>query len=87
VVQYLLGRTHLHGALTFEGRLTAFEFFHRLRRIGYLEKRGIDANDSSAFFENAISSLAEDGEIKPQTIIDRSSFLTQLKLLYDKMKK
>lgn len=87
VVQYLLGRTHLHGALTFEGRLTAFEFFHRLRRIGYLERRGIDAEDSSALLENVISRLAEDGEIKPQTIIDRTSFLAQLKALYDKMKK
>lgn len=86
VIQYLLGRTHLHGALTYEGRLTAFEFFHRLRRLGYLEKRGIDADDPSAVLENAIAKLAEDGEIKPHTIIDRTSFLAQLKSLYEKVK-
>jgi hypothetical protein len=87
VVQYLLGRTHLHGALTFEGRLTGFEFFHRLRRLGYLEKRGIEVDDPSAFLEDIIASLAGDGDIKPHTIIDRSSFLAQLKSLYDKLKK
>lgn len=86
VIQYLLGRTHLHGALTFEGRLTAFEFFHRLRRLGYLEKRGIDSADPESLLENAIAKLAEEGEIKPYLIIDRGAFLKQLKSVYNKLK-
>jgi hypothetical protein len=87
VVQYLIGRTHLHGALTFEGRLTPFEFFHRLRRLGYLEKRGIAANDPGSLLEAAIEALAAVGEIKPRYVIDRTDYLKQLKTLYDGMKK
>ena len=87
VVQYLLGRTHLHGALTFEGRLTAFEFFHRLRRLGYLERRSLEADDPSSLLESAVAGLSEEGEIKPYMIIDRSSYLKQLKTVYEKMKK
>jgi len=87
VVQYLIGRTHLHGALTFEGRLTPFEFFHRLRRLGYLEKRALAANDPGSLLEAAIEALAAEGEIKPRYIIDRSQYLNQLKSLYDGMKK
>jgi hypothetical protein len=86
VIQYLLGRAHLHGALTFEGRLTLFEFFHRLRRLGYLEKRGIEAADPSSALEGAIAKLAEEGEIKPYFIIDRRAYLDQLKAIYDKIK-
>ncbi|HXG63680.1 MAG TPA: hypothetical protein VNO70_01145, partial [Blastocatellia bacterium] len=86
VTQYMLGRTHLHGALTFEGRLTPFEFFHRLRRLGYLEKRGIEADDPSSALEGAIARLAAEGDIKPIFIIDRSEYLDQLKAIYDKMK-
>jgi len=86
VIQYLLSRTHLHGALTLEGRLTPFEFFHRLRRIGYLEKRGIEAADPGTALEGAVAKLAEEGEIKPQLIIDRCAYLDQLKTIYDKVK-
>ncbi|MEP7273377.1 MAG: hypothetical protein ABI882_17895 [Acidobacteriota bacterium] len=86
VVQYLVGRTHLHGGLTFEGRLTPFELFHRLRRFGYLDNRGIDVEEPTLFLENAIAKLAEDGEIKPQVIIDRTAYLQRLKTLYDKKK-
>jgi hypothetical protein len=87
VVQYLLSRTHLHGARTFEGRLTAFEFYHRLRRAGYLEKRGIEADDPGSALEGAINKLSEEGVIKPVSIIDRTAYLEQLKALYERMKK
>lgn len=87
VVQYLLGRTHLHGALTLEGRFTHFEFFHRLRRLGYLEARGVGTEEPTEFLESAIDKVAEDGDIKPHLIIDRTAFLAQLKVVFDKMKK
>ena len=87
VVQYLLSKTHLHGALTFEGRLTLFEFFHRLRRLGYLESKGIQADDPSTMLESAIASIAGEGDVKPHFVIDRSAYLDQLKNLYDGMKK
>jgi hypothetical protein len=86
VVQYLLSRTHLHGALTFEGRLTNLEFFHRLRRFNYIERRGLEADDLSSALESAIAKLAEEGEIKPRSVIDRSAYLDQLKAIYDKVK-
>lgn len=86
VIQYLLSRTHLHGAMTFEGRLTPFEFFHRLRRLGYLERRGLEADDPGMLLEAAIARLAEEGEIKSHLIIDRASYLEQLKSLYEKVK-
>lgn len=86
VVQYLLGRAHMHGALTFEGRLTPFEFFHRLRRLGYLEQRGIEADDPSSALEGAVAKLAETGAIKPHLVIDRAAYLDQLQAVYDKMK-
>lgn len=87
VVQYLLSKTHLHGALTFEGRLTLFEFFHRLRRLGYLESKSIQADDPSTMLESAIASIAGEGDIKPHLVIDRTAYLDQLKGLYDGMKK
>src|SRR4029077_2008192 len=45
MVQHLLSRSHQHGGRTFEGRLTFQELIRRLRRIGYFEAKGIDAND------------------------------------------
>ena len=87
VVQYLLSKTHLHGALTFEGRLTLFEFFHRLRRLGYLESKNIQADDPGSMLESAVASIAGEGDIKPHLVIDRTAYLDQLKSLYDGMKK
>ena len=87
VVQYLLSKSHLHGAMTFEGRLTLFEFFHRLRRLGYLESKGIKADDPSSMLEAAIAAIAGEGDIKPHVVIDRTAYLDQLKKLYDGMKK
>jgi hypothetical protein len=87
VVQYLLSRTHLHGGVTFEGRLTPFEFFHHLRRHGYLTARGIEADDPPALLEGAIAHLAAVGEIKPHLVIDRTAYLELLKKTYDRLKK
>ena len=87
VIQYLLSKTHLHGALTFEGRLTLFEFFHRLRRLGYLESKKIEADDPSTMLEGAIASIASEGDIKPHFVIDRTEYLEQLRSLYEGMKK
>jgi hypothetical protein len=87
VVQYLLSRTHSHGAHTFEGRLTAFEFYQRLRRSGWLHKQNLHAEDAGEALEGAVARLAEEVPFKTHFVIDRTAFLDQLKTLYDKMKK
>src|SRR5499427_7061647 len=45
VIQYLVSRSHTHGGLTLEGRLTLLELIRRLRYIGYLESIGINERE------------------------------------------
>jgi hypothetical protein len=84
MVQHLLSRSHMHGGLTFEGRLTLQELFNRLRRIGYFEARGIEARDPYEAFEEAVAAIVASGPSTVYYALDRSDYLTQLKSVYEK---
>jgi hypothetical protein len=58
LIQYLISRSHAHGGLTLEGRLTLMELVRRLRYSGYLEQLGITEHDPGEVFEKLISHLA-----------------------------
>jgi hypothetical protein len=58
LIQYLVTRSHTHGGLTLEGRLTLMELIRRLRYIGYLDKIGINERDPGEVFEKSIDHLA-----------------------------
>jgi len=58
LIQYLVSRSHAHGGLTFEGRLTLMELIRRLRYIGYLERIGIAEREPGEVFEKVIDHLA-----------------------------
>src|SRR5919202_5554175 len=45
LVQYLVSRSHAHGGVTSEGRLTLFEFVRRQRHGGGLDAQGITERD------------------------------------------
>ena len=58
LIQYLVSRSHAHGGLTLEGRLTLMELTRRLRYSGYLEKLGITEHDPGEVFEKVVNHLA-----------------------------
>src|SRR5438552_3677883 len=58
LIQYLVSRSHAHGGLTLEGRLTLMELVRRLRYSGYLEQLGITENDPGEVFEKLVNHLA-----------------------------
>ena len=58
LVQYLVSRSHTHGGLTLEGRLTLMELIRRLRYNGYLDQIGITERDPGEVFEKLIDHLA-----------------------------
>ncbi len=58
LIQYLVSRSHTHGGLTSEGRLTLMEMIRRLRYFGYLEQIGITERDPGEVFEKLIDHLA-----------------------------
>src|ERR1700730_9032930 len=58
LIQYLVSRSHAHGGLTLEGRLTLMELVRRLRYSGYLEQLGITEHDPGEVFEKLINHLA-----------------------------
>ena len=58
LIQYLISRSHTHGGLTLEGRLTLMELIRRLRYIGYLDRIGITERDPGEVFEKLIDHLA-----------------------------
>jgi len=58
LIQYLVSRSHAHGGLTLEGRLTLSELIRRLRYSGYLEQLGITEHDPGEVFEKLINHLA-----------------------------
>src|SRR3954470_16731432 len=51
LVQYLISRSHAHGGLTLEGRLTLMELTRRLRYFGYLDQIGIKEHEPGEVFE------------------------------------
>lgn len=87
MVQHLLSRSHLHGGRTFEGRLTLQELIWRLRRIGYLEARQIEAREPYEIFEQAVARLVDSGPAAVYYAVDRSHYLEKLKTIYDKKRK
>lgn len=58
LIQYLVSRSHTHGGLTSEGRLTLMEMIRRLRYFGYLEQIGITEREPGEVFEKLIDHLA-----------------------------
>ena len=58
LIQYLVSRSHAHGGLTLDGRLTLMELIRRLRYSGYLERVGITEQEIGEIFEKVIDHLA-----------------------------
>ena len=58
LIQYLISRSHAHGGLTLDGRLTLMEMIRRLRYSGYLERIGITEQDLGEIFERVVDHLA-----------------------------
>jgi hypothetical protein len=62
LIQYLVSRSHAHGGMTLEGRLTLMELIRRLRYSGYLDQIGITAREPGEVFEKLIDHLASTHE-------------------------
>jgi len=58
LIQYLVSRSHAHGGLTMEGRLTLMELIRKLRYFGYLDQIGIAEREPGEVFEKIIEHLA-----------------------------
>jgi hypothetical protein len=58
LIQYLVSRSHAHGGLTLEGRLTLMDLLRRLRYSGYLDRIGITETDPGEVFERVVDHLA-----------------------------
>jgi hypothetical protein len=58
LIQYLVSRSHAHGGLTLEGRMTLMELIRRLRYFGYLDQIGISEREPGEVFEKIIEHLA-----------------------------
>ena len=58
LIQYLVSRSHAHGGVTSEGRLTLMELVRRLRYFGYLDRLGISEREPGEVFEKLIDHLA-----------------------------
>ena len=58
LIQYLVSRSHAHGGLTLEGRLTLMDLVRRLRYSGYLDQAGITETDPGEVFERVVDHLA-----------------------------
>jgi hypothetical protein len=67
LIQYLVSRSHAHGGMTLEGRLTLMDLIRRLRYGGYLERIGITEMDPGEVFERVVDHLAatHDWSYKP----------------------
>jgi hypothetical protein len=62
MIQYLVSRSHAHGGLTLEGRLTLMDLIRRLRYSGYLDQIGITEREPGEVFEKLIDHLASTHE-------------------------
>lgn len=58
LIQYLISRSHAHGGLTLDGRLTLMDLIRRLRYSGYLDQIGITERERGEVFERLIDHLA-----------------------------
>jgi len=68
LIQYLVSRSHAHGGMTLEGRLTLMDLIRKLRYGGYLERVGISETDPGEVFERVVDHLAatHDWTYKPE---------------------
>jgi hypothetical protein len=83
IVQYLVSRSHVHGGLTLEGRLTLPELIRRLRYGGYLEAKEISPGDQFEILEQLIEKLSGgSGKARLYYIVDRRDFLEKVKSVY-----
>ncbi len=57
LIQYLVSRSHAHGGLTTDGRLTLMDLIRRLRYYGYLDRIGITEREPGEVFEKLIDHL------------------------------
>jgi len=62
LIQYLISRSHAHGGLTLEGRLTLMDMIRRLRYSGYIDQLGITEREPGEVFEKLIDHLASTHE-------------------------
>ena len=58
LIQYLVSRSHAHGGMTLEGRLTLMDLIRKLRYGGYLERIGVTEIDAGEVFERVVDHLA-----------------------------
>lgn len=58
LIQYLVSRSHAHGGMTFEGRLTLMDLIRKLRYGGFLERVGVTEMDPGEVFERVVDHLA-----------------------------
>jgi len=58
LIQYLVSRSHAHGGMTLEGRLTLMDLIRKLRYGGYLERIGVTEMDPGEVFERVVDHLA-----------------------------
>ena len=67
LIQYLVSRSHAHGGMTLEGRLTLMDLIRKLRYGGYLQLVGITETDPGEVFERVVDHLAatHDWSYKP----------------------
>ena len=83
LVQYLVSRSHAHGGLTMEGRLTLHELVRRLRHAGYLAAHGAAEGDQFEALEKLIEDLTGgDAPVKLYYVVDRRDFLDKVKTVY-----
>ena len=83
LVQYLVSRSHAHGGLTMEGRLTLHELMRRLRHSGYLAAHTVADSDQFEALEKLIEDLTGgDTLVKLYYVIDRRDFLDKVKTVY-----
>jgi hypothetical protein len=78
LIQYLLSRSHKAGGLTFEGRMTLLDLFHRLRGGGYLRQMGTTTNNPSEALEQLVEMYGGEGRVKFYYIVDRRDLLVRL---------
>lgn len=62
LIQYLVSRSHAHGGMTLEGRLTLMDLIRRLRYSGYLDQIGITEREPGEVIEKLIAHLASTHE-------------------------
>ena len=83
IIQYLVSRSHVHGGLTLEGRLTLPELIRRLRYGGYLEAKNISPGDQFETLEQLMEQLSGGpGKTRLYYVVDRRDFLEKVKSVY-----